>query len=422
MTLFQTLLAATLSLSATAVVAKDYAIVLSPNVDKAQAATQFKQSISFLTSLKPGDVAMVINGDTVATLGHFTVPQDAGYGSPKALLRYNGAVIGQMARFAKAAEVSPARVKGSVNLPAAVRHIATNKRGYKIDVVVLGSVLYDAPAQPQFSMKGGIIPGDGHLKHGLGDTPYGVSAPELLKGLRVHMGYDDILPTSQHKHYIERFWSLYMQAQGAQLVSFTSDIPTLFERARFNSTTPQNSYKVEATDKLEMIRLAPPAVEQKSIYHRAISGAALSAQQVRKASNVQIGIAWQCLGCDLDLYARAQPGAQVLWFGHTKSDLGVFFKDYQVSPTTEQGYETIAFSTPIDLRALQIFVNFYKGDAPQGVNGEVRISVDGRTYAKPFHISAQGGAGLKAVLPAIQSGSIGTPALIAINPLDVVKR
>ncbi len=411
-----------LGLSASTAAAKEYAIAISPNVSKAQAKAHYSKAVGFLLTMQQGDSAFVINGDSLATLGWFTIPKDPIYASTKARFTFNKGVVGKMAQLAKSAKVPSVRVAGAVRLPQLLRHIASNKTASEIDVIVLGSALYDAPATPAFSMKDGVFPSDGHLKHGRDITPFGVVHPAQLSGLRIHLGFIDTGLSDRKLFFVERFWALYAQAQSAKLVSFTKDLPTLLSRTKNNVEAPQNSYKQGNSDKLQMIRLAPQKLQAQSIYNRPVSTSALKTKQLQKAKNVQVGIAWQCQDCDLDLYARARPDAQVLWYGHTKSPLGIYFKDYQKSLDTKNGYETIAYTTPIDIRALQIFVNFYKGNAPKGVRGEVRISVDGKTYSKPFHIPAQKGGSSKAVLLAIRSGQVASNAMIAINPLDVVTR
>lgn len=420
--IFVTLVLLSLGLNASTVAAKDYAIAITPHVSAAQAKAYYTKTLGFLVKLQAGDSALIINGDSLATLGRFTIPNDPIYASPKARLMYNKAVVGKMAQLAKSAKVPSDRVAGAVRLPQLLRHITANNNADDIEVIVLGSALYDVPATPAFSMVDGVFPSDGHLKSGRDTTPFGISNPNQLTGLRLHLGYNDTALSDRHIYFIERFWELYAGMQEAQLVSFTKDLSTLFNRAKGKVKAPQNSYTLGASDKLEMIRLVPTALHQQSIYNRSLTSAALSKQQLLKAKNVQVGIAWQCQDCDLDLYARANPDAQVLWFGHTKSPLGVYFKDYQKSPDTKNGYETIAYSEAIDLRALQIYVNFYKGTAPNGVKGELRISVDGQTYSKPFHIKAQQGGGAKAILPAINAGLVAGKTMLAIDPLTVVKR
>ncbi len=143
--------------------------------------------------------------------------------------------------------------------------------------------------------------------------------------------------------------------------------------------------------KVEMIQLAPVRLTQKSIYERDVTSAQLPDSKLRKAERVELGVRWQC-ACDIDIFAQPFPGAAVLSYKTARSPQGLFFKDYRDANATE-GYETIEFAVPLDLRVLKVAVNLYEGSAPQGVTGELRMTVDGQTYAMPFNIPATSGNG-----------------------------
>jgi hypothetical protein len=92
---------------------------------------------------------------------------------------------------------------------------------------------------------------------------------------------------------------------------------------------------------------------------------------------------------DLDLYATPRRGAETLFFQHPRSPEGYYYKDHRSSPGRE--YEFIEFETPVDIRELEAFVNFYKGSCPGGPRGEVRIEYDGRIYSGAFTIASSEG-------------------------------
>ena len=103
---------------------------------------------------------------------------------------------------------------------------------------------------------------------------------------------------------------------------------------------------------------------------------------------MKIGIRWK-EKVDLDLYATPRPAAETLYFEHVRSPEGYYYKDHRSSPGRE--YEFIEFESPVDIREVEAFVNFYKGDWPGGAHGEVRIEFDGRIYGAPFSIPAERG-------------------------------
>ena len=151
-----------------------------------------------------------------------------------------------------------------------------------------------------------------------------------------------------------------------------------------------------------------------------MSNAPLPKGRATRAESLQIGIAWECESCDIDLYARPFPGAPVLYFGHTQSPQGRYWKDYTNSPLLTNGQETIGFTVPVDLRTLTLAVNFYRGEAPGRAQGEIRIAVDDQTFALPFHLPAEignGGVGMASVLE--RSRATSTHWLV-IDPMAVV--
>jgi hypothetical protein len=104
---------------------------------------------------------------------------------------------------------------------------------------------------------------------------------------------------------------------------------------------------------------------------------------------------------------------------HTNKD-GQYFRDFRISPRSANGYETLAYHVPVDLNHLLLAVNFYNGSSPGGVKGEVRISLNGQTYAKPFHVLAQegnGGVGRQETLTARRANNT---AWLVIDPLEVL--
>src|SRR5262249_40799284 len=103
---------------------------------------------------------------------------------------------------------------------------------------------------------------------------------------------------------------------------------------------------------------------------------------------LKIGIRWKS-NIDLDLYATPRHGSETLFFQHPRSPEGYYYKDHRSSPGRE--YEFIEFESPVDIREVEAFVNFYKGSCPEGPRGEVRIEYEGRIYGALFSIQSSEG-------------------------------
>lgn len=410
--------------------ARDMAIGFSPHLEAGVAEVQINAVLKFLAeTLEPGDRCILFDAYHVQTIGTFTVPDKAVYRQPKAKIQANRQAVGAMIQFARAAKKpqgeSEPSVVGAIRLPQALRFIGQD---YPViqdaDVILLGSPIYDDPKEQAFTMRLNHVPGDGHLTKARSATPYGIKGQEsLLAKRRVHLGFPDDRwkQDDHHSYFVQRFWTLFVEGQGGQLSSFTHDLPTLFQRVKSNVPSAKHDYKIEPTDKLEMILMRPPTVKQQiSIYERPLTTTPLPPSVLRQASRVEVGITWECGGCDLDLYGQREPGATTIWFLSTQNKDGQYFRDFRTSPRSANGYETLAFHVPVDLNQLLLAVNFYNGSSPGGVKGEVRISLNGQTYAMPFHVLAQegnGGVGRQETLIARRAMNA---AWLVIDPLEVL--
>lgn len=410
--------------------ARDMVLGLSPYLDASLAESQIKSLLQFLSdTLEPGESCFVFDAYHLRSLGTFSVPDKPLYRNPKAKLQANRSVVAAMLQFAKTARKpdggNEPSVIGAIRLPQALLFIGKDyPTAQESDLILLGSPIYDDPKDQGFTMRNNHIPGDGHLTKTRSVTPYGIKGQDsLLAKRRIHVGVldDSWKQSDQHTFLVHRFWTLFIEGQGGQLSTFTHDLPTLFQRIKANAPSPKHGYKLVPTDKLEMILLRPSsALKQPTIYERPVNTTPLAASVLRNATQVEVGITWEC-ACDLDLYGQREPGATLLWYLNTQSPDGRYFKDFTNSPRRANGYETLGYHVPVDVTALLLAVNFYHGNSPGGVTGEIRISVNGgQTYAKAFHIPAQegnGGLGRQQTLTSHRASNAGW---LVIDPLEVL--
>lgn len=410
--------------------AQELMIGLSPFQEPAQAETQVKAVLQFLTQQVPqGGSALVFDAYSLRTLGVFAVPEKSAYRHPKAKIKTNRQMVANLFQFARQAHIpvggQEPRITGAIRWPQALRFVGEHYPASQgSDVILLGSPLFDDPAEKDFSMSQGLIPGDGHLTHGRSVTPYGIQGQDtLLTNWRVHLGFPDATwrRDDHHGYFVQRFWTLHVEGQGGAMVTFTGDLPTLWQRVRTNAPAPPHAYRLEGTDKLEMIVLRPPVVrEQPSIYERPLTRTPLASELVHQAPNVEIGLSWDCAECDLDLYARNGPDQEVLFYRHKESASGHYFKDWMRSPRATHGFETIVFYVPVDLHSLWLAVNFYGGTTKTGVQGELRLSLAGQTYARTFHFTPQAGNNGEGRETILETGTSESPHWMVIDPTEVL--
>lgn len=403
--------------------AKDYIVALSPLQPPEQAQIQVKESLKFATELDAGDKVAFIDGFNLRTIGTFVVPEGKNYTNPKARLAANGKAVGALLNFAKSAATNGEMLSGALRLPQLLRHVAENYRTSEtLEVIVLGSPLYHVPGAPEFSMREGLIPSDGHLQSSRAKTPYGIDSKTALSGLRVHVAYgnEPLMQSDRHQYFVSRFWTLFVERQGGALVTFAGESGIAFQRAKSGASTPAHGHELETSDKLIMIRLRTVLLDEPlSIYQRVLETAPLAASISRQARGVQIGLSWDCSSCDLDLYARKDAASPLIYFAQNNTPDGVHVKDFMTSPRAMRGFETIEMSVPVDLHSLQIAVNFYSGHAPQGVRGELRLAVEGKTFARQFHIPATTGSKGVGAKEAMDTGRTESSQTLLIDPLAI---
>jgi hypothetical protein len=194
-----------------------------------------------------------------------------------------------------------------------------------------------------------------------------------------------------HQEKITRFWSLYVQGQGARLATFCGDLPTVFNAARAGAglaAASPSRYEVDPQQtKIEMLRITRD-VSLADWITRDTLPQGPAGPPTKRVGPMKIGIRWKGK-IDLDLYACPAPGADTLYFEHTRSAEGYYYKDHRSSP--EREYEFIEFEAPVDIGRVEASVNFYQGNAPGGPAGEIRIEFEGKIYSGRFAITADHG-------------------------------
>ncbi|MEM1150135.1 MAG: hypothetical protein AAGI03_06210 [Pseudomonadota bacterium] len=422
-----TTLTALVLIAATQVRARPVVIGLSPSIEATEQNSVIRDVATYLAeTVAPGETAHVIDAQSLKLIGTFTVPEGTAYQSPRAKLKANRPLLRALKTFADGSVLDES-LPGRMDLPGLLRHVGrTFPASGPADLIVIGTPLHDDPRVPAFSMADGNVPNDGHITVGRDRSPYGVKGEvDRLAGYRVFFGAPgNWAATDRHAHYVERFWALNIAARGGTLASFTGDLTTLLMQAATGSASVENSmgtHVLAPTDKLEMVRFLPTQIGTTTIYDRAVTETPPDAQLVRRAGAVELGIAWDCTACDLDLYARPGLQSPTIFFGNKETADGRLFKDFRRSPAISNGFETIAFTAPVDLSKLTIGVNFFLGRVDSSeIRGEIRIAIGEETWAAPFVIPARHGNLGGGRDAAIRDGRAPNAHWVMIDPMKVV--
>ncbi|MEL6502827.1 MAG: hypothetical protein AAFQ10_00095 [Pseudomonadota bacterium] len=430
MTRTQTLLAiaAGTSMLTTSSLARDAVIGLSPVQSPKDVKAQTERVIQFLVdTLDPGEEALLFDATNVQLIGTFAVPNKASYANARAKLQANGAVLKALKTFIEASKAVPGQV-GRLDLPGLLR---TVREDYPSDTersfVVLGSPHYDDPLTPSLSMQNGYVPNDGHVGASIARSPFGTRGLKgSLKGVDLHFGLvghsGDWAISKRHAYAAERFWTLSTEGHGASMSYFGDDLETLFEVAAQDTPARRHAAARADTDKLFMIRFKKDGGRTNSLNDAEPEKKPAPTPIWKAASNVRIGLKWDCDRCDLDLHVRPRPTSKVISFADVETSEGKFFKDFTRSPSTN-GFETIRLNGTLDLSEMLVAVNFYGGRSSSSqVNGEVRIAIGDKVWAAPISIKASAGNKGRGVKQVMEDGEAVNPNWVLIDPVDVVTK
>lgn len=397
---------------------------VSPHISEADKTLLIKEILSVAFSDVPfGSRLEVYDAVNLEMITTFNIPNDKAYSNPKAKIRKNGSGIVALKRFWEVPVESDSSNRNNIQLPQFLEFVSNEllAENQTAKVVILGSPFYIDEREPSFTMNSGYVPSDGHLNASQIESIYGVkNRKEALKNVKVAFGFGDAVQWNSdlHRVAITRFWSLFISQQGGELTTFVNDpILALKTIGNFNKASRRN-YQLDKNDnKLEMVSVRR-AVDRRLIEDVFNTKATIATEPPRNfTGKIDIlGIKWNCLQCDVDLYARAKPSSKFLYFGNKITQDGLYFKDHLTSPNPKNGLEYVTFKDEVDLRTLQIAINFYRGKLRGGPVGTLRIKFEGQIYTHQFKIKAEKGNKGQDL-----ANMRNSPYWVIIDPLDVVR-
>ncbi len=403
--------------------ARQIMIGLSPALSQSKTKAQAKNVLQFLTQeVEPGEKALIFDAWSLQSIGTFSVPTNSAYSVEKAKLQANRALVAHLLKRSRRHNTQlQNQINGAVKLPQFLQFIGENYGPMTdTDILILGSPIYLDIKNPKMSMTEGRLAGDGHFTAPPSDTPFSIiGKEELLKGARVHIFIpnQDWAINEHYAHLVKRMWTLFIEGQGAALSNFTNDAHTYWLRASASAAALPHSFKRgDNKGKIETLTISNKQQDTLPIYERDLATTPPSSKVLRMANHVEIGISWNCAHCDLDLYVRPHHNAETLYFGHTKTSEGLYHKDFTQSPQPNGGFETVSFQVPVDLRDTFIAINWYSGEEPQGIKGEIRLAIGDKTYGIPFQINAQKGNASQGRTAILQSNKTANKNWLIIKP------
>lgn len=384
--------------------ARTLIVVLPPDTarDKRE---EFNALASALAAIKRGDqiVFYSARGEQLATIRPSEDPRTSNPAWAKRKLAEQFAPVLRTLAMLPAMP-DPGNIPDNIMIPDVLNEIGRNVvpalPDKKADVLVLGGWLYFDPRDGRFAMTNRFYPSDAHIKAAAADSPFGTNGlANRLSGATIHYcwpGGQDAFATKAHEESVRRFWSLWTRAQDGTVGTFSYDLTTCLKRALANDSSGQATYTLGAESKLEMLRARPPlaatvpaSMAQPGEYFLRDDIPLSHTPPSTTLGVAWIGIKWTA-PCDLDLYTRGDTKSPWLFYGSTRTDEGLFNKDF-TSATGDKQFEFVEYTRAIDLSMTEIAINLYAGDLPTPPEGVVRVWFGGKVYEAPFKIAATRG-------------------------------
>lgn len=380
--------------------ARTFVIGLSPYLDASVKDEVYRNVVRLVVEGLPLDSQLALfDAFNLKSVTQISLPNVRAFDSPKTRANQFAPAIRELKNFLAQDHTRPQskllKLNNAILVPQFCDFLAENlpESQGALTVMLIGSPLYQDTKEPAFSMVDGYFPSDGHLLASRDKSIFGLRQnPNDAAPLLVHWVYfGDPWVSDLHKEKITRFWTLYLEKRGGQLVTLSGDLPTAVHSFQQGIDSPHPAPRHWAIDsdqtKVEMLRITRdvPATDWLT---GELASTGLPQAPATMVGPMRIGIRWN-KNLDLDLYATPHKGAETLFFQHPQSPEGYYYKDHRSSPGRE--WEFVEFMSPVDARQVEAFVNFYKGSCPGGPRGEVRIEFDGRIYSAPFSIEAEEG-------------------------------
>lgn len=426
----------TLTLTPQAAQADQYAIAL-PSQQRQLNTEEVMDNLAdfVLRGMTAGDTLIAFDGISMDRVVRITIPEG------KAFEKYNvrrnrfKKQLGKLYTHLKGAEHKASETAKEISLSVAYEKMGAVfsplGNGEAAHLLIISSPIENNALTPELSFRNGRYPSDGHIKASKRHSSYGrANLTGFLDGVSVHVlssAPDSLYASAYHKERIHRFNYLSVLEMGGNLVTFTNQPDTAFERMAAGYKTSRYQFDFDTSvRKITMLDVPDPDATPLFIAEPWLSPDATIENRAPPAtrSTVKVGIRWDCTSCDLDIYARGTDGSPWIYYGNRRTNFGKFFKDWMTSPDASNGLEVVHFTKPVLIEDMQIMVNFYSGATQEPPVGALRIFMNGKIYEAPFQIrTIEGDKGSNRSNPsrsgAWYSFDLGTAFIPEVTPPEI---
>jgi hypothetical protein len=139
----------------------------------------------------------------------------------------------------------------ALDIPEFLNVVGSSVRnhGGSTRVILLGSPFHTVSQNPAMNFRPGFYPSDGHIRATSRRTVFGTADKgRLLDGVLVDFALAGEIGTPQERAPVQRFWALWIGAQGGTLTSFLTTADVVVERALEGLADAVLSDELDLTD------------------------------------------------------------------------------------------------------------------------------------------------------------------------------
>lgn len=421
---------------------KHYFLGLSPYYSPGERAEIERRIRTFALTAPRGSCIKIDDAFNLQTVTVFQVPELKFDSTANRMRAFAENIVALSQWFKKMnTNNAPAELANSalLRVPEYLDFIAADGSGQPHGIMLIGSPFAEYPTERPFSMSGAEesprVPSDGHLLAGLQNSPYGTMERKgRLRGSQISWCYgsENVWSNALHKTLLTRFWVLFTKQEDATLVAFTPDLASAFATLPQAGRGAVANFDLNPEDtKIEMLvarpRQVPTWLAQAGAETNVASATHLQNQRSGSAARsgqseiptgvaqrttprpsearrspvdltqpiavtVDIGIMWESSDSqlDVDLYVRARPGAEELWYQKVRTQDGVYVRDW-TQPNNRTDFEWVKLNPGVRLAEVEAWVNLFKGRGP--ISGRVAVHFENRTFLGSFTVPAASGNG-----------------------------
>lgn len=194
-----------------------------------------------------------------------------------------------------------------------------------------------------------------------------------------------------HQNKLKRFYGLFVSQMNGNLASFGGSADHL--RNIVSTTYSKQNWgdADKSSTKPIIFEVISPTLErqdegrQKNLWDGRIDKNPNAPNQ--QSATFDMGITWN-QNVDLDIYVMPVGDIELSYKQTSGAKYkGRFVKDIMSRPGTN-GFETVVYESAVPLKSIQVYVNHYSGNSTTQIEGELRVRIDGATYAKKFILNS----------------------------------